>query len=221
MKTAKEVRVPLTKARVLEAAVLLADAEGVASLSMRRLAKALEVEAMSLYHHVADKDEVLDGMVDLVFAEIGLPSAKTDWRMAMRDRAVSVRDALLRHRWAVGLVESRKTPGLATLRHHDAVLGSLRRGGFTVAGAAHAFSLLDSYIFGFVLQELNLPFGTPDELEQVGAAILGTMPTGDYPHLTELMTEHALKPGYRYADEFGFGLGLILAGLEELRDKQV
>lgn len=214
----KEVRLPLTKDRVLQAAVVLADAEGVASLSMRRLAKTLEVEAMSLYHHVADKDEVLDGMVDIVFGEIELPSAETDWRMAMRTRADLVRGVLLRHRWAVGLVESRRNPGPATLRHHDAVLGCLRRGGFTVAGAAHAFSLLDSYIFGFVLQELNLPFSTPDELEQVGAAILGTMPENGYPHLTELMTEHALRPGYRYADEFGFGLGLILAGLERFRD---
>ena len=159
----------------------------------------------------------MGGMVDRVFGEIELPSAGADWRTAMRARAVSFRAALLRHRWAVGLVDSRPNPGPATLRHHDAVLGCLRRAGFTVAGAAHAFSVLDSYIFGFALTELNLPFSTPDELEQVGAAILGVMPADGYPHLTELMTEHALKPGYRYTDEFGFGLGLILAGLEGVR----
>lgn len=135
----------------------------------------------------------------------------------MRARAVSVRAALRRHRWAVGLVESRATPSPATLRHRDAVLGCLRRAGFTVAGAAQAFSLLGSYLYGFALQELNLPFSTADELEAVGAGILAGLPAGAYPHLAELMREHALKPGYRYADEFGVGLGLILAGLEGVR----
>ena len=212
-------RAPLTKEQVLRAAVVLAEA-GVTSLSMRELAEKLGVKAMSLYHHVANKDEVLDGMVDAVFSEIGLPVGEIDWKTAMRQRAFSAHEALLRHRWALGLMDSRANPGPATLRHHDAVIGSLRGGGFSVAGAAHAFSVLDSYIYGFVLQELGLPFETPDELGAVAETILEQAPTDDYPHLTELTTQHVLKPGYAYGDEFAFGLELILGGLERVRAEQ-
>src|SRR5687767_3202180 len=148
----------LSRERVLAAAVVLADAGGIEALTMRRLGEELGVEAMSLYNHVANKDDLLDGMVDLVFAEIGLPAGGPDWRAAMHRRAVSAREVLARHRWAIGLMESRTSPGAATLRHHDAVIGSLRAGGFTVAMAAHAFSLLDSYVYGFALQEASLPF---------------------------------------------------------------
>jgi len=214
-----ESRSPLTKEQVLQAALRLADEEGITSLSMRKLAERLGVKAMSLYHHVANKDEVLDGIVDAVFSEIALPTYKDDWRTAMRQRAISAREALLRHRWAVGLLDSRLNPGPATLRHHDAVIGRLREAGFSVAAAAHAFSVMDSYIYGFVLQELNLPFGTSEELEEVAETILEQMPADAYPHLTELMVEHALKPGYAYASEFEFGLDLILGGLEKIRDK--
>ncbi len=215
-----EPRVPLTRADVLQAAVALADEGGVAALSMRKLAEKLGVKAMSLYHHVANKDEVLDGMVDAVFSEIALPIDKIDWKTAMRQRAFSARAALLRHRWAVGLLDSRANPGPATLNHHDAVIGTLRGTGFSVAGAAHAFSVLDSYIYGFVLQELSLPFETSAELGEVAEAILEQAAT-DYPHLTELTTQHALKPGYAFANEFDFGLELILDGLERLRADQL
>lgn len=212
-------RPPLSRERVLHTAVALADEAGVAALTMRKLAGRLGVEAMSLYHHVANKDEILGGMVDLVFAEIELPESSDDWKPAMRRRALSARAALSRHPWAIGLMDSRVDPGPATLRHHDAVIGSLRHGGFSVAMAAHAFSLLDSYIYGFVLQELNLPFDGPEELEEIGETMLRQMPADAYPHLTELMVEHALKPGYAYADEFAFGLELILDGLERSRDR--
>jgi AcrR family transcriptional regulator len=141
-------RTPLTRERVLDAAVALADREGVGSLSMRRLARELGVEAMSLYHHVPGKQALLDGMVDLVFGEIELPAADGDWKAAMRRRAVSAREALGRHPWAISLMESRRTPGPANLRHHDAVLGCLRRAGFPVALTAHAYSILDAYIYG-------------------------------------------------------------------------
>lgn len=210
----RKARAPLTRERVLDAALLLADSGGVASLTMRKLAQTLSVEAMSLYHHVAHKDRILDGIVDLVFSEVELPVDGGDWKTAMRRRAHSVREALSRHPWAIGLMESRHSPGPATLRHHDAVLGCLRAAGFTVAMASHAFSLLDSYIYGFLLQETSLPFRNTAELEAVGEAILEAMPAGAYPHLTEMMTDHALKPGYANADEFGFGLDLILDGLE-------
>lgn len=181
---------------------------------MRKIADQLGVEAMSLYHHVTNKDDVLDGMVDAVFSEVDLPAADAGWREAMRQRAISARRALLRHPWAVGLLDSRTSPGPATLRHHDAVIGRLRRAGFSVALAAHAFSLLDSYIYGFSLQELNLPFRSPDEVAQVAGQILDQMATADYPHLAEMATEHVLRPGYDYGNEFEYGLDLILDGLE-------
>ena len=215
-KPVTKVRTPLTRDRVLLTAVALADASGIASLSMRKLGDALGVEAMSLYNHVANKDELLDGMVDLVFAEIDLPP-DAGWKAAMRQRAVSARHTLARHPWAIGLMESRTSPGPATLRHHDAVLGSLRSAGFSLALAAHAFSVLDSYIYGFALQEANLPFGTAEETAEVAQMILAQFPTDEYPHLAELTVGHVLQPGYDYGNEFEFGLDLILDGLERAR----
>jgi AcrR family transcriptional regulator len=211
-------RAPLSKERVLRAAVALADRGGVGSLSMRKLAQELGVEAMSLYHHVANKDDILDGIVDVVFGEVDVPSGQADWKAAMRRRAISAREALRRHPWAIGLMESRSTPGPATLRHHDAVLGILRSAGFSVELAAHAFSVLDSYIYGFALQESSLPFHTPEELAAVAEMILGNLPAEEYPHFTEIAVEHALQPGYDYGNEYLFGLDLILDGLERALD---
>ncbi|ARX89080.1 AcrR family transcriptional regulator [Streptomyces alboflavus] len=191
----------------------IADEKGSAALTMRAVAAPLGVEAMSLYHHVAGREDVLDGMVDVVFGEIDLPPDGMDWKSAMRHRAESARAALRRHPWAVALMDSRSRPGPATLRHHDAVIGALRAGGFSVAMTAHAFSLIDSYLYGFVIQELSLPFNGSAELGEVAGAILDEMPADAYPHLTELATEHALKPGYDHADEFAFGLTLILDAL--------
>ncbi|MFD0412506.1 TetR/AcrR family transcriptional regulator [Streptomyces sp. NPDC127108] len=206
-------RTPLSRERVIRAAVAIADEKGSAALTMRAIAEPLGVEAMSLYHHVAGREDVLDGMVDAVFGEIDLPPRGTDWKSAMRHRADSARTVLRRHPWAVALMDSRSRPGPATLRHHDAVIGALRAGGFSVAMTAHAFSLIDSYLYGFVIQELSLPFSGSEELGEVAGAILSDMPADAYPHLTELATEHALKPGYDYADEFTFGLTLILDAL--------
>ncbi len=211
-------RAPLTREAVLRAAVALADDKGVGSLTMRKLAEQLGVEAMSLYHHVANKDAILDGMVDAVFGEIDLPSDDLGWRTAMRRRASSAREVLIRHPWAIGLMDSRSNPGPETLRHHDAVIGSLRSGGFSIAGAAHAFSVLDSYIYGFALQELSLPFESSGDLEELADAMLEQMPRDEFPHLTEMIVDHTLKPGYAYADEFEEGLELILDGLEVRRD---
>lgn len=204
---------PLSRERVVAAAVALADEKGEAGVTMRAIAAQLGVEAMSLYNHVSGRDDILDGMVDAVFGEIDLPQA-TDWKQAMRERADSARAALRRHPWAVGLMDSRSQPGPATLRHHDAVLGALRAAGFSVPMAAHAFSVIDSYLYGFVLQELSLPFSSSDELDEVAEGIMREMPADAYPHLTELMIEHALQPGYDYGDEFAFGLSLILDALQ-------
>ena len=209
-----EPRLPLTRERVLAAAVALADRGGIESLSMRKLAQELGVEAMSLYHHVANKDDILDGLVDVVFGEIDLPTGEDGWKAAMRRRAVSAREALRRHPWATGLMESRPTPGAANLRHHDAVLGVLRGAGFSVELAAHAYSLLDSCIYGFALQEASLPFHTPEEAAQVAQAIMAEFPASEYPHLTEIAVDHVLQPGYDYGNEYLFGLDLILDGLE-------
>ena len=170
----RQARAPLSRERVLAEAVVLADENGIGTLTMRRLADRLHVEPMSLYYHVANKDEILDGMVDAVFGEIELPSANAEWKTAMRDRAGSARDALRRHPWAVGLMGSRLTPGPATLRHHDAVIGCLRNAGFTIELAAHAFSAIDSYLYGFAMQELSLPFTTPEETAAMAATFLDT-----------------------------------------------
>jgi AcrR family transcriptional regulator len=216
-KPATRLRSPLSRERVLVAAVAFADERGIASLSKRKMGEVLGVEAMSLYNHVANKDQLLDGMVDLVFGEIDLPAGKADWKTAMRERAQSARRALGRHPWAITLMSTRTSPGPATLRHHDAVIGSLRAGGFSVSLAAHAFSALDSYVYGFALQEATLPFGdTEEETAEVAKMMAAQVPADEYPHLTEFTVEHILQPGYDYGDEFVFGLDLILDGLEKI-----
>lgn len=211
-------RPPLTREAVLDAALALADEAGVGALTMRKLAERLDVEAMSLYHHVPNKEAILDGMVDLVFAEVDVP-ADGGWREAMRQRAGSLRGALLRHPWAVGLLDSRRNPGPATLRHHDSVIGCLRGGGFSIAGAAHAFSVLDGYIYGFVVQESSMPFdsggASPDELSALTAPMLDSLGE-ELPHLAE-MVGHATASGYSYAEEFEVGLDVVLEGLDRRR----
>lgn len=207
-------RRPLSRERLFAGAVALADDEGIGALTMRTLADRVGVKPMTLYHHVANKDEVLDGMVDVVFAEIEVPGPDVGWKVAMRARALLARAVLLGHSWAVGLMESRTAPGPATLRHHDAVLGCLRRAGFSLAMAAHAYSLLDSYTYGFVLQEVNLPFSGTDETHELAGEMLDAFPADEYPHLVELTVGHVMLPGYDYGEEFAFGLDLILDGLE-------
>ncbi len=209
-------RAPLTRDAIVAAGIGLADHDGLARLSMRSLATALGVEAMSLYHHVRDKDDLLDGMVDVVFGLMHLPEVGGDWRDQMRARAESAREVLKAHPWALGLVDSRSHPGPATLVHHDAVLGCLRAGGFSVPMAGHAFALLDAHLYGFVTQELALPFDDGDDLAAVAADVGAAMPVDVLPHLAEFM-HHALRPGYRFGAEFGYGLELILEALEARR----
>src|SRR3989440_7338450 len=220
-KRAARRRAALTRERILRPAIRLTDRDGIDSLSMRKLGHALGVEAMSLYNHVRNKVDLLDGMVDIVFSQIDLPSNGLDWRNAMRKRAVSARQALLRHPWAIGLMESRATPGPATLRHHDAVLGSLRKAGFSIDMAAHAYSILDGYIYGFTLTELTLPFsnseGSAGVAEIAGNILEGFRPD-EYPHLAEMAVDRAMKPGYKYGDEFEYGLDLILDGIHRAQD---
>jgi AcrR family transcriptional regulator len=212
-----EPRARLSRQRVLGAAIDQADAGGLEVLTMRTLAEALDVAPMALYRYVANKDDLIDAMVDEVFGEIGVPSGGGDWRSAMRRRAISVRDALARHRWAIGLMESRRSPGPANLRHHDAVIGRLRASGFSVELAAHAYSALDSYIYGFALTKMNLPFQSSDDIAEVAEGMLEPFPANAYPNLVEFLTEHVMRPGYDYGEEFEYGLDLILDGLERMR----
>jgi AcrR family transcriptional regulator len=210
-------RTPLSRARVLQAAVAQADAAGLEAFSMRGLAQELGVVPMALYKHVANKEELLDGMVDIVFGEIELPSGDRDWRSAMRHRATSTRDALQRHSWAIGMMESRH-PGLANLRNHNAVMGCLREAGFSFEMALHAYSVQDAYIYGFALQERDLAFETPDsagEAAQRRTETIGAL-DHDYPYLVEIATKLP-ETGYDNAVEFAWGLDLILDALDRLR----
>jgi AcrR family transcriptional regulator len=209
-----ERRVPLTRARVLRTAMAVADAGGLETLTMRTLGQELGVGPMALYRHVANKDDLVDAMVDLVFAEIGLPSTHRGWKAAMRERAIGMYEVLLRHRWAVTLMESRRHPGPANLQHHDAVIGCLLDAGFDMAMAAHAYSVLDSYIYGFALTKMSLPFESGEEVAEVAETMLQPFPVNAYPHLAAFITEHAMQPGYDYGDEFEYGLDLVLDGLE-------
>jgi AcrR family transcriptional regulator len=196
-----------------------ADASGVESLSMRKLAKELGVEAMSLYNHVKNKDEILDGLIDLVFSEIEPPSSELDWRAAMRRRAVSTREVLRRHPWAIGLMEARSKPGPGNLAFHEAVLKCLREAGFSLAMTARASSALDAFVYGFALQERALPaFDEPGVGAAVAERMLGVVPAGAYPYSEEMVGRHIASEGYSLTAEFEFGLDLILDGLERLRD---
>jgi AcrR family transcriptional regulator len=204
----------LTRSELVEAAMDLVNKEGLDGLSMRKLASKLHVEAMSLYHHVRNKAEILDALVDAVFQKIPWFPDELDWKTALRNRGQALRMTLKAHPWAIGLLDSRRDPGPATLAHHDAVLGVLRRGGFSVLMAAHAYSLMDSYIYGFVVQEQSLPAGSDVELQEVAAEMSRNFSRDAYPHLAELTFEHVMKPGYSFEREFSYGLEFILEGLE-------
>ena len=209
-------RPPLSRDRVVAEAMALADEQGLAALSMRALAGRLGVEAMSLYHHVAGKEALLDAMVDAVFGELHLPAVGGDWRVELRARSVSGRTVLLRHPWAVGLMDSRRTPGPQNLRHHDAVLGCLAAQGFSLVAAGTAFALLDAHLYGFMQQEVSLPFDGEADLAAMGAELLGPEVRAAYPHFTAFAEGRALQPGYAFGDEFGVSLDLVLGALGTL-----
>ncbi|NHN43983.1 TetR/AcrR family transcriptional regulator [Chryseoglobus frigidaquae] len=209
----------LSKQRVVAEAVRLADLGGVDGLSMRRLATALGAGAMSLYHYVASRDELLDAMVDVVFGEIEPPTGGDDWQAAMRRSALSTREALARHPWATALMESRTTPGPANLRHREAFTACLRAAGFSVIHATHANWMLNSYVYGHALQEAALPFQTADGLAAMTESVyLPQLPPEEFPALHESAVTLAAS-GYDPAGEFLFGLDLILDALEPLRDR--
>jgi predicted RNase H-like nuclease len=213
-------RPSLSRTRVVDEAMRLADEEGLAALSMRALAGRLGVEAMSLYHHVAGKEALLDAMVDAVFAELHLPVVGGDWQDELRARSVSGRTVLLRHRWAVGLMDSRRSPGPESIRHHDAVLGCLAAQGFSLMAAGTAFALLDAHLYGFMAQEVSLPFEGEADLAALGAEILGPEVRATYPHFTAFAEGRALQPGYSFGNEFEVTLDLVLGALDGLRSAE-
>jgi AcrR family transcriptional regulator len=207
-------RPPLTTERVLQAAVAVADQDGLGALTMRRLGAELSVEAMSLYKHVANKEAILDGVVELIVGQIEIPSAGTQWKQAMRRRAVSARAVLAGHSWAIGLLESRSSPGPATMRYLDAILGNLRSAGFSVDDAVHALWLLDSYVYGHVIQETSLtPRSASPPAAEPTTSVREQATMTEYPHLLEV-AEHAGTSGYSVDGEFRYGLDLILDALE-------
>jgi AcrR family transcriptional regulator len=206
-------RTPLSRERILAAAVAVADEGGYASLTIRSLAQRLQVQPMAIYHHVANKGEILDGVLDLVFGEIELPEPGGDWRAELARRAHSARRVLHRHPWAIMLLQSGTSPGPATLRHHDAIVGTLRRAGFSVTMTAHAYALLDSYVYGFALSEAALPINGPETVAEVAEAMQQRHPLDDYPHLAEFSREHIMRPDYDFGAEFQVGLDVVLDGL--------
>ena len=215
----RESRTPLNRERILRAAVALADEEGIESLTMRELGLRLGVEAMSLYNHLAGKGDILDGMVDLVVSEIDLPADAVGWREAMRRRAISAQAVFTRHPWASALIDSRQSSGPARLYYFDWMLGTLRRAGFTLEMTAHAFSVLDSYVYGFGRKRLNMSAGTDAGPEEIAEAFLQAIPADEYPSLREMVVGYAMNAGYDENADFEFGLDLILDGLQRLLDR--
>jgi AcrR family transcriptional regulator len=206
-------RVQLSRDRVLAGAITVADTGGIGALTIRTLAHELGVKPMSVYHYVANKDEIIDGIVDLVFAEINLPQPGGDWRPEMRRRASSARKVLAKHPWATPLLQSRLNPGPATLRHHNAFIATFRAAGFSVELTAHAFALIDSYVFGFALSENALPIHGPDSVADTAASMMQFFDAEAYPALLEFSMEHIMRPDYDFGREFEYGLDLILDGL--------
>ena len=208
----------LTKERVLSGAIELADEIGIDAFTIRKLATALDVKPMTIYHHVPSKELIIDGIVDIVFGQIALPTSDEDWRVAIRVRCVSMREVLRRHWWAPPLMESRSNPGPLSLHHHDAVIGCLRRGGLSLPMAAHAYAILDSYLYGFALEEVNLPEGGTKDIAPLAEALKPMFEP--YPHLYEFTVDHVLQPGYSFGNSFEFGLDLIINGLHEAAQRE-
>jgi AcrR family transcriptional regulator len=212
----KSVKPRLNRDRILGAAMKLADEDGIKAVSMRKVAQELGVEAMSLYNHVASKDEIVDGIVDLVAAEIDIAPTGDDWKEAMRRRVISAHEVLLEHPWAASLWMSSQTLGGPRMRYADAVLRGFREGGFPEELTYHAFHVIQSHIMGFTMYVASIEFDV-EELERLAAEFLETFPADEYPDLAEHIRQHA-EPGDEHEDTFEFGLELVLDGLERLRD---
>ena len=206
-------RTPLDRDTIVTTAIAMADANGLEQLSMRKLASELGVEAMSLYYHVPNKDELIDGMVDHVIAEMTLPSFDDHWKVAARNRAISAHDVLMRHPWAIGIVDSRTNRTLDSLGYYDAMVGTLLEAGFSIELALHALATIDAYVYGFCIQEVNLPLSTPEETAEVTEDLMAQIPMDELPHLVQA-AQHSAESGYRFGEGFEFGLDLVLNAFE-------
>ena len=213
-----EPRIPLSRERVLRAAIALADEGGIESLSMRKLGQELGVEAMSLYNHVANKDDIQNGIVEIVLGEIEVPSAGADWKAALRQTAISSHEVFVRHRWACGLMMGTSGVSPARMRWMEAVLRTLREAGFSADMTHHAYHALDSHITGFTLWQVSMPFETKEELVDLAEGFMREIPADEYPYVIEHAEQHLAPSSPDGATEFEFGLELILDGLERLRD---
>jgi AcrR family transcriptional regulator len=209
----------LSRERIVEAAVALADEIGFEACSMRKLAEELDAAPMALYRHVVSKEDLLDGMIDVVFGEIDVPSGQSDWKAEMRQRAIETRAALSRHRWANGLMESRTNAGPANARYHNDFMGCLREAGFPFRQAVHAYNAVQSYTYGFALQEKYLAFETPEESVDVARMTIEEH-AADYPYLAEVLAEFTTSGGYDYDYEFEIALDLILDSVEQFKDQR-
>ena len=210
-------RVPLSRDRVLQAALRLVDEGGLESLTMRTLGRALGVEAMSLYNHVANKDDLLDGITDLVLGEIELPSSEGDWKAAVRQSAISAHAILRRHRWASSLAMSPARNIPVRIRNMEWTLSQLREAGFSAELTYHAYHAIDSHIWGFTLWEHGHSL-TPEDLPALAATFLRDFPAGKYPYVHEHVDQHLAGFGRGQKSAFEFVLDLILDGLERARD---
>ncbi len=211
----------LNRDRIAEGSLLLADEVGMDAFTIRRLASALGVGPMTIYHYFPNKEAIIDAMVDAVYAQIALPPTDEEWTYAIRVRCVSARKVLNRHPWAPPYMESRTSPGPATLRHHDAVLDCLRRGGLSLQMTAHAYAILDSFLYGFALEEASLPATGDEETQEVAEEMTTALDAERYPSLFEFATEHVMQPGYSFGASFEFGLDLIIDGLRTTSQRAV
>lgn len=209
-KSSKRKKRAVSRDLLVSAAIKLADKKGLEGLSMRSLASKVGVEAMSLYNHVRNKEDLLDEIVDHVFGKIKWDKSAKDWRLSMEQRAISTKKILSKHKWVIKILESRKAPGPNTLAHHDAVIACLRSAGFSLELTATAFSSLDAYTYGYIMTEQTLPFENEEELKQIASHILENFPKRKYPNLYEFTEKHVLQPSYSYQNEFMKGLSLIL-----------
>lgn len=214
--SARAPRNTLSRERVTAEAVALADAEGLTALTIRALATRLGVKPMAIYHHVANKEGLLDAIVDAVYAEVHLPGTDGEWRTELERRSHSMHEALGRHRWAVALMDTRLQPGPANLASHEAALDVLLTAGFSLQATAHAYATLDAFVYGFAVQEAAL-----DSIDLSGSAeaIVSSIPIAGYPRMAQFATQHVLQEGYAFSDSFTVGLGLVLDGIATLLDR--
>ena len=216
----KKEKASLSKEAILRAAVGLADESGLDALTIRQLAHVLGTAPTTIYHHLKSKGEIIDGMVEFVFSEIEVPSEEVEWTDAIRSRCLSTRRALHRHEWAAPLMESRTTPGPLCLRHHDAAIGHLRRGGLSNELVAHAFAILDAFVYGFSIQAAALPGRARDELVKVATEFDNRDIIPDFPHLAGFVTDRVLQRGHGFEVSFEFGLDILIAGIERTAQRR-